>query len=723
MRGNTATVVSVETLRTLRNRLSGGHLWAQIDAVRAIRSLALHEPNRPLIHSEGIIQPLAALFNSRNRDLVRHTAGAIRNLSENEACRNAIREANVAQQIVHLLNTSSDKIKRKLIQATAFLVVDEGMRADLKEAGIIDNLLALLHSRDEDVIRSALISIKFYVKAPQLDARLSDSSVVEAVRLLYNHYQDEGIRQEAIFLLHELVKHEETQPSFPGHVIRLFSDICSRYASYPPSTPILNAANNSLIILNLHAISSPAFERIIPAVKHLFLCSDKDKVILEKESDIEFWIHTLSMFVKLVPNDGPNEAAGYNGQSINYNIVIIDTIIGLINKIVDNSPEGQDTVHLALYSLPERKKTYFIKWLKTELKGNRVSWVTTSAPMLTRGGEVEHHRNSIVTHRINYAAAKQFLEYLLHGSGEENALDRARKRKAELLEKKAELHQDDMRGGGAKGVATEEIDGINHQILSSSLFSNIDPGELIIHAASSQESQTITTWQGSHVMFDQIPRPQQPIKIKELHKRLNVLYNLHHPNLVEIFGAVETPDMVRVVMPCHETSLFKWLSDSTQFDWAPRHAFAMNTASAMAFLHKHNVIHGQLTSSCVFVQPIYRDGKIAFKAMVSGMQSSISADQAESKRSDVADDKPNDIFALAVVLYEIAADSISWSEQGAADMISMWLRQNQYPKTNKMVSKSYISVMQKCWDVRALNHPSIPHILEEVGKAHAPGST
>lgn len=718
MRDSTATVVSVETLRTLRNRLSGGHLWAQIDAVRAIRSLALHERNRPLIHSEDIIQPLAALLNSIDQNLIRHTAGAIRNLSENESCRNIIREANVAQQIVHLLNTSSDKIKRKLIQATAFLVVDEDMRADLKEAGIIDNLLALLRSRDEDVIRSALISIKFYVKAPQLDARLSDSSVVEAVRLLYYRYQDNRIKQEATFLLHELVKHEETQSFFSGHVIALFHNICRRYASYPPSTPILNAANNSLIILNLHTISSPGFERIIPAVKHLFLCSDKDKVIIEKESDIEFWIHTLSMFVKLVPNDGPNGAAGYNGQSIQYNIVIINTIIGLINKVVDNSPEYQDTVLLALYSLPERKKNYFIKWLNTELKGNRVSWVTTSAPMLTRGGEVEHHRNSWVTHRINYAAAKQFLEYLLYGSGEANALERARERKAELLKQKAELHADDMYaggggggGGGAKGERKEEANGLGHQMLLSSLFSNIDPDELVEHAASSQESRAITTWQGSHIMIDQVSSSQHPIKRSELHKRLDTLYNLHHPNLVEIFGAVETPDMVRVVMPCYEVSLFKWLSDSTQFDWTPRHAFAMDTANAMAFLHKHNVIYGQLTSSCVFVQPMYRDGNIALKAMVSGMQSSISADQ------------PNDIFALAVVLYEIASDSISWPEQGAGDMISMWLRQNQYPKTNKTVPKGYISVMQKCWDARASNHPSIPHILEEVGKAHAPGST
>ncbi|KAJ3268806.1 hypothetical protein HDV01_002184 [Terramyces sp. JEL0728] len=202
-------------------------------------------------------------------------------------------------------------------------------------------------------------------------------------------------------------------------------------------------------------------------------------------------------------------------------------------------------------------------------------------------------------------------------------------------------------------------------------------------------------------------------QLGDFYRECNIMCNLRNSNTVLLQGIVEEKDTYMLVMEYMEGgSLFDLLHSSKEITWGDRGLFAYDIACGMAYLHKSGVVHCDLKSLNILLD--IRDtckicdfglSKVKVNAD-SGIKTEKIDDACGSLRWKAPElFKPNakftketDVFAFAIVLWEIAEREIPYGENFTdSQVVNYVVERGKRLELSPSCPKEIESIIQECW--------------------------
>lgn len=205
----------------------------------------------------------------------------------------------------------------------------------------------------------------------------------------------------------------------------------------------------------------------------------------------------------------------------------------------------------------------------------------------------------------------------------------------------------------------------------------------------------------------------------------------HHTNVLPLLGVAHSKDgfNIFICMELADKSLYEYLhvdkktpSPHQSTDWA------MQIAKGLQHLHQNELAHCNLKSTNVLLFEREDIVKICdFRSSQPRGHTTTLSDTTsihrwtapESKsKMPVAASKCCDVFSYGMVMYEIFAKKIPFSEVEEGVEVVTQIRSGKRPKIPQKVPPHIKQIMESCWKEKPQDRPTFEKILE-VGPPHA----
>lgn len=221
---------------------------------------------------------------------------------------------------------------------------------------------------------------------------------------------------------------------------------------------------------------------------------------------------------------------------------------------------------------------------------------------------------------------------------------------------------------------------------------------------------------------------------------------IRHPNLLMFYGAgvnaQNHPFIVTEIMS--NGSLKRLLHDhSHALSWEVRIRMARDIAMGMAHLHANGAVHRDLKADNCFLDSEYRVKVADFGTSRSrqrkrqsrrlrsptslasgGIAGSLLWMAPEVLNYDVSEGDPSvDVYSFAIVLWEIWAREVPWSEIDTTNSAGFWSDLKErvvaghrpaYPHTPDAPPTAYVELMRACWAGDAKARPTMADIMRRL---------
>ncbi|CAG8545506.1 6177_t:CDS:2 [Cetraspora pellucida] len=210
------------------------------------------------------------------------------------------------------------------------------------------------------------------------------------------------------------------------------------------------------------------------------------------------------------------------------------------------------------------------------------------------------------------------------------------------------------------------------------------------------------------------------------------LNRLSHENIIKFYGITydreNQTEMIVLQLPAE--NLCEYLTkNSKQIEQTDKLNIANDVTSGLEFLHKNNIVHGDLHSRNIFIdnnkRALITNPKIF--TVINGHSSMdllrnknkiCYIDTRLLKNSHKQPDKKSDIYSLAVVMWRIFSDKEPFSnyENNLISLIHEILLQNIREEPTEDTPEKYIAIYTKCWSSDLKNRLTTSDILSELSK-------
>ncbi|KAF8736484.1 hypothetical protein AX14_014467 [Amanita brunnescens Koide BX004] len=215
------------------------------------------------------------------------------------------------------------------------------------------------------------------------------------------------------------------------------------------------------------------------------------------------------------------------------------------------------------------------------------------------------------------------------------------------------------------------------------------------------------------------------VLLKRLNREARVWHTLKHPNVLEFFGVVHNiGSFFAVVSPyCANGNISTYLEEHPQSN---RLHLILGVAQAIEYLHKNNVVHGDIKGANVLIaddgRPLLSDfgrsriiNQRGFTTMVTGsiryMAPEIIWQDGESGESDNDDNflpivtKESDVYAFSMVAVEILSGQTPYPKIRNDNRITIGVPEGLRPRKEEY---ELTSLHAKIWDILELCWAHIP---------------
>lgn len=194
-----------------------------------------------------------------------------------------------------------------------------------------------------------------------------------------------------------------------------------------------------------------------------------------------------------------------------------------------------------------------------------------------------------------------------------------------------------------------------------------------------------------------------------------------HPFIVEYFGlCVCPPDICLVFEYCEKGDLAQVLAKEKQLPWAIKMKFAIECASAVAYMHSKKLVHRDIKSQNFLVSADWAckladlglartaPTRDAVMSVMAGTVGYLSPEIMQRKKYDSS----SDVFALAIVLWEIATQEQPFKglqDEQIEDMICEGIRPSW---KDKRIPFEYQLLLERAWSAEPAERPSALELME-----------
>ena len=216
-------------------------------------------------------------------------------------------------------------------------------------------------------------------------------------------------------------------------------------------------------------------------------------------------------------------------------------------------------------------------------------------------------------------------------------------------------------------------------------------------------------------LFD--PRVSQEL-VQEFMDELHVMSALSHPNVVELFAANTRPPKLVIVMELCDRSLYQLLHQTKEtVDEALGMRMATDVAAGLAYLHAQDppIIHRDIKSMNLLLTvdktiKLCDFGLVTTKVTAAGTPAYMAPELLQSRPFS----KKVDVYAFAIILWEIFQREVPWSGYAPMEVRSMVL-EGARPDVPR-IDCPYLArgLMTRCWDADPLKRPEFKEVEQEL---------
>lgn len=217
--------------------------------------------------------------------------------------------------------------------------------------------------------------------------------------------------------------------------------------------------------------------------------------------------------------------------------------------------------------------------------------------------------------------------------------------------------------------------------------------------------------------------------MESFRKEIDILSMLDHPHVLKLFGAVVDDDNICIVTELVPGgSLFDLIHTKPLLKPEAVIVIGTGVCKGMTYLHSMGIIHrdlkpGNLLMGAVaspsgpqLVVKVADFGLARVQDTARTMTGGIGTSQytaPEVLRSERYDTKA-DVFSFGVILWEIHARKIPYSEMNQMQIAVAVATQDHRPPPPKHCPAPFWQLMQHCWSTKPPNRPSFPEVLSQL---------
>uniref|UniRef100_A0A7S4P0M5 Protein kinase domain-containing protein n=1 Tax=Guillardia theta TaxID=55529 RepID=A0A7S4P0M5_GUITH len=217
--------------------------------------------------------------------------------------------------------------------------------------------------------------------------------------------------------------------------------------------------------------------------------------------------------------------------------------------------------------------------------------------------------------------------------------------------------------------------------------------------------------------------------IESFRKEAEILAMLDHPHVLKLYGAVLDEENICIVTELVPGgSLFDLIHTKPLLKPEAVIAISTGVCKGMTYLHSMGIIHrdlkpGNLLMGAVaspsgpqLVVKVADFGLARVQDSARTMTGGIGTSQytaPEVLRSERYDHKA-DVYSFGVILWEIHARKIPYSEMNQMQIAVAVATQDQRPPPPKNCPAPFWQLMQHCWQTRPHDRPSFPEVLSQL---------
>lgn len=241
-------------------------------------------------------------------------------------------------------------------------------------------------------------------------------------------------------------------------------------------------------------------------------------------------------------------------------------------------------------------------------------------------------------------------------------------------------------------------------------------------------------WNGRKVAVKALrfgPDDDRSKTTKRFCKEVLLWKRLNHPNILPFHGAAVNQNQFCMVSPWMENG--NVLSYTRKNPDANRLRLLVDVASGLKFLHRANLVHGNIRGSNILIsesQPpraILADfglNTIIFDPF-SFTRTSINWTAPELLTPDntlYQPSIPSDIYALAMVIYEVLTGTSPFARRGKTELACKIVLEDERPQRPRDPEKLGLTnkvweVLQRCWDKKPSSRPSVDLVSASLKQA------
>lgn len=192
-----------------------------------------------------------------------------------------------------------------------------------------------------------------------------------------------------------------------------------------------------------------------------------------------------------------------------------------------------------------------------------------------------------------------------------------------------------------------------------------------------------------------------------------ILNKLNSPHIVHCWGASVEATRFSIVMEYMPNgTLFDYLQKNKSLGWAHKYKIALQITAGIAYLHKHNVVHGDLKSPNVLLNH-NNEAKLAdfgmSKIKTPGSEKTIIGNSLgftlrwmapELLQEGAKNDFQSDIYSYAIILWELGTHLLPYHAAETTPQLITSLSKGKKLDIDDKTPKSMGKLIAKCWQER-----------------------
>ena len=244
------------------------------------------------------------------------------------------------------------------------------------------------------------------------------------------------------------------------------------------------------------------------------------------------------------------------------------------------------------------------------------------------------------------------------------------------------------------------------------------------------------TWRGEEVAvkFLKGSMTDSPESVKQFLDEINILKNLHHPNILLYMGACTIgPQYFFVTEFCENGNLFEFLhmvrDNKITYDDARR--IALEIAYGMNYLHgfKPPILHRDLKSmnvlldrNCTVKLADFGNTR-TFQTQMTKQKGTFQWMAPEVIKGSVYSES-SDVFSFGIIMNELVTRIPPYHGTDKKDVAKKVVNNPNYrpPYNKKKVPKDWSDLMKRCWDHDEKKRPNFGEVIDFLLKANLPGN-